>query len=191
MRHRFKEYNDLFSYNEAFLGRARGLSQISNLTGLQYALTGPNARASGLRFDVRKGFPYAAYEKIDFDVLVGGPGEGDAHGRYMMRIREIVQSMDIIRQCAEAIPKGEYLGMRADQKISVPQGKGVSRVEGPRGMIVSSVFSNEGERPTRVHFRSPSRSALSAVPKVLRGVLLEDIPLVLASLDLSIAELDR
>jgi NADH-quinone oxidoreductase subunit D len=191
MRHRFKEYNDLFSYNQAFLGRAKGLGAVT-LDGVKWAsLSGPNARASGHPFDVRKWAPYAAYGNLDFDPVFGMEGEGDAHGRYMMRIREIVQSMDLIRQCSESMPKGDVLGKKADAPIRVPEGESTSRVEGPRGLVSCFVRSGGADRPARVHFRSASRAALDLLPVVLRGCLMEDVPLLLASFDISVAELDR
>jgi len=191
MKHRFKEYNDLFSYNQAFLGRSRGLGLITPAAVTEWSITGPNARASGQAFDIRKWAPYAAYGKLDFDPIFGAEGEGDAHGRYMMRIREIVQSMDLIRQCSESMPQGEVVGMTADSKVRVPQGESFSRVEGPRGLVSCYVSSNGGDRPSRVHFRSASRSALAMISTVLRGCLIEDVPLLVSSFDICVAEVDR
>lgn len=191
MRHRFKEYNDLFSYNQAFLGRARATANITPEAAKRVGLTGPNARASGIAMDTRRWAPHAAYSKLDFDVVMGEEREGDCHGRYMIRIREIVQSMDIIRQCSEIMPTGSALGLKADEKFKIPIGEGFSRVESSRGLLTCHVLSAGGERPSRVHFRVPSRAPLDLLPEIIPGCQLEDIPLVLASLDLNLAEIDR
>jgi NADH-quinone oxidoreductase subunit D len=191
MKHRFKEYNDLFSYNQAFLARARGLGLLSAKKAADWAITGPNARASGHEFDVRKWAPYAAYEQLDFAPVFGAEGEGDTHGRYMLRIREIVQAMDLIRQCAESMPKGTVTGLTADTVVRAPKGEACGRVEGPRGLVSCYVHSTGNDRPIRVHFRSATRSALAFLPQVLKGCLVEDVPALVASFDICIAEIDR
>jgi NADH-quinone oxidoreductase subunit D len=191
MRHRFKEYNDLFSFNQAFLGRSRGIGRISARAASASGLTGPNARASGLDFDIRKWSPYAAYGSVDFDVMLGADGDGDSHGRYMIRIREIVQSMEIVQQCSEILPTGKSSGLRADDSPHIPSGEAWSRIESARGLLACHVISDGGERPIRVHFRSASRAGLDLLPQLLQGARSEDLPVLLASLDLNLAEIDR
>jgi NADH-quinone oxidoreductase subunit D len=191
MKHRFKEYNDIFSYNHGFLARAEGTARVDLEMVRSFGISGPNARASGLADDVRKWSPYVAYSSMDFDIPVGDELTGDVHARYMIRIREIVQSMEIVKQCAQALPTGSSEGIRADKKVFVPKGEAWARVESARGMLACHVISDGGERPRRVRFRPASRSSLDVVPHILPGAYIEDLPIILASMDLSLAEIDR
>jgi len=191
MKHRFKEYNDIFSYNHGFLSRATGTATLSLEAARDYGLTGPTARASGFGIDVRKWSPYAAYGAMDFDIPMAEAGAGDVHARYMIRIREIVQSMEIVKQCADGLPSGSSEGMRAVKRAFVPKGEAWSRVESGRGMLSCHVISDGGERPKRVRFRPAGRAALDVLPLVLAGSYIEDLPIILASMDLSLAEIDR
>ena len=150
MKHRFKEYNDIFSYNHGFLARAEGTARVDLEMVRSFGISGPNARASGLADDVRKWSPYVAYSSMDFDIPVGDELTGDVHARYMIRIREIVQSMEIVKQCAQALPTGSSEGIRADKKVFVPKGEAWARVESARGMLACHVISDGGERPRRV-----------------------------------------
>src|SRR6185437_11804012 len=109
IRHKLKEYNDLFTFNHAFLSRCRGVGVLSNELVRLAGLSGPNARASGVGFDVRKNHPYLGYDQLDFDLVLGREDEGtigDAHGRFMVRLREIAQSIEILKQECESIPTG-------------------------------------------------------------------------------------
>ena len=195
IRVRLKEYNDLLSFNHAFLRRTRGIGVIPPEMACFFGLTGPNLRASGECFDVRKANPYSRYESLDFDVPVArdenGETVGDAHSRYLLRLREINQSLEILRQAAEQLPPGPLEMIRVGKEFRLPAGEGYARIESSRGLLACHAVSDGTDRPVRVAFRPPSSAALQAVPYVLKGHRLEDLPVILASLDLSIAEVDR
>jgi NADH-quinone oxidoreductase subunit D len=203
---RLKEYNDLLTYNETFLRRTRGLAPLPAAWIKRYGVTGPNARASGVAFDVRKALPYSGYERAQFGVPVlssnrnadseggaaqqAGPG-GDAHSRFVIRLQEIPQSVAILRQLLESLPGGEFEGARADREVQIPRGEAYARVESSRGLLACYVASDGGPTPLRVQFRVPSAGHLRIVEPMLHGVQLQDVPVAIASLGISIAEADR
>lgn len=191
---RIKEYNDLFSFNYAFLKRSTYNGVINPDQILTFGLTGPNARASGIAFDVRKAHPYCGYDQLDFQVCLG-QGEfgtlGDCHDRLLCRLREVTQSIDLIRQSAENLPEGPFLNQDMRMDFVIPKGESYVRVESGRGLLGCYVVSEGGWSPSRVHFRCPSVENLQIAPELLIGARLGDLPLILASLDLSMAEVDR
>lgn len=195
---RIKEYNDLFSFNKAFLKRTAKVGVLSYDLAKKFGVTGPIARASGVEEDVRKSAPYSGYDKVDFSVPIGQGEFGDpgsAHDRYLLRLREITKSIDITKQVVEAIPSGEFFHPNFDPRnpklFKIPAGESYQRIESPRGLLGCHIISDGGDRPVRVQFRSPSKIALTILPDLLKGVWVEDLPVILASLDLSIAEADR
>ncbi len=195
IRVRLKEYNDLFTFNQGFLNRSSGLGVITPEQIQRYGVTGPNARASGVYRECRKTHPYLGYEQLDFEVPLGrGEGGllGDIHDRFLVRLREIGQSMEILKQVAEKVPSGDYLNPRVDRSHPViPSGEAYVRVESPRGLLGCHVVSDGGRVPSRIQFRPPSLAPLAALSEWVPGHRLEDLPVILASLDLGIAEADR
>lgn len=194
IRFRMKEYNDLFTYNHGFLKRTTYVGTLSQELVLNCGITGPNARASGISFDVRKVLPYLRYDQLEFEVPVGsgeGGNRGDAHDRFILRLREMSQSLEILRQICDTVPQGEFINRKLDKDAIVPAGEAYSRIESPRGLLGCHVVSDGSSRPSRVHFRVPSLSNLMAISHLLVGIRIEDLPVVLASLDLGIAEADR
>jgi NADH-quinone oxidoreductase subunit D len=191
---RFKEYNDLFSFSQALIGRTASVGVLDPELGRSAGVTGPNIRASGIYMDVRKQIPYCGYQQIDFDVSLGR-GEvgqlGDTHDRLIVRIREIAASIRILRQVCESMPGGPYRGGALDPDFSLPAGEGYARVESARGMLNCHVVSEGGKAPARVSFRTPTQAALVVLPKLVEGTRLEDLPIILESLDLSMAEADK
>lgn len=194
IRIRTKEYNDLFTFNFGFLKRTEGVAPLSKDLVLKCGITGPNARAAGFYYDVRKEFPYCDYDQVDFDVTLG-QGErgsrGDVHGRFLIRLREMSQSMEILKQLLDVVPAGNYRNPEWMKERAIPSGEAYSRIESSRGLLGCHVVSDGGARPNRVQFRTPTVANLLAIPHVVRGVRVEDLPVVLASLDLGIAEADR
>jgi len=157
-------------------------------------LSGPNARASGVLFDVRKNHPYLGYENLDFEIALGREDEGtlgDAHGRFMVRLREIAQSIEILKQTCDAIPSGEFSSIGVDREFKLPSGEAYARIESSRGLLGCHIASDGGLRPARVQFSAPSVAALQAVEALLPGARTEDLAPILASLDISVAEADR
>jgi len=159
-------------------------------------VTGPNARAAGATFDVRKAYPYSGYEDLDFEIPNGNQRSsesipGDAHSRFILRLREISQSVEILKEAVDSIVPGEFLKHRVEAGFTLPQGEAYVRVESARGMLGCHVVSSGGQRPARVQFRVPSLASLSTLRHLLVGARVEDLPVILASLDLGIAEVDR
>lgn len=193
IRVRLKEYNDILSYNLAFIRRTEGIGWVSPEAARRVGLTGPNARASGLPFDARRDCCYGLYDIVDFEVM-GARMEftGDCHGRFLLRMREVAQSVEILKQLVEVVPPGEYNSRREGPRaLIVPAGEVYSRVESARGLLGCHAASDGTEKPARVQFRVPSTAAVALIPEILAGSRIEDVPVILASLDLSISEADR
>lgn len=195
LRHRIREYNDIFTFNRAFTERAIGVGVLPQAVVQELAITGPNARGSGVVQDVRKQAPYCDYEKIDFDVPTGG-AEAAAHGgdvldRFLVRLREFEQSMRILKQVCESMPSGPFRESGVGSGYQPPKGESFVRVESPRGLLACHMVSDGERSPSRVQLRTPSLFTLSAIPRLLSGARVEDLGLILASLDMSVAEADR
>ena len=191
IRLRLKEYNDLLTYNHAFMRRTSGIAVLTAAQVGRLGMSGPNARASGVGFDVRRGHAYCGYDALDFEVPVISGEPGDAHGRFLLRLREVDQSVEILRQVVDALPTGPYDSIKVTHEFKAPAGEGYSRIESSRGLMGCHVVSDGGLKPTRVHFRTPSIAGILAIPELLPGARLGDLPVVLASLDIVMAEVDR
>jgi NADH-quinone oxidoreductase subunit D len=153
-----EEYNDLISFNKIYVERLVNVAVISREDAIDYNLTGPNLRGSGVKFDVRKDLPYSIYPELEFDVPVG-TGErgtlGDCFDRYMVRIREIQQSCRMLRQCLDGIPEGPVLG-KVPRKFKPPAGDAYVRLEAARGDMGWYCVSDGTDYPHRV--RGPHRA---------------------------------
>lgn len=190
LRERLREYNDILSFNEIFSSRTRDLGVLSAADVSALGITGPNARAAGVAVDVRRQAPYCGYALVD-DVASGSNQAlmGSAHDRFLQRLREIHESIAIVR---ESLGRAAEAGADVLPPVpAIPAGECYVRVEGPRGVIGCYVVSDGGEFPARVQFVTPSLRAMAAVPRLLRGTRLEDLRLLLASLDISVSEADR
>ncbi len=195
LRYRLKEYNDLFSYNTSFLLRTRGVGQISAAAVQEFGLTGPNAWASGVFADSRIESPYCGYDLVEHQgvtpVVTDPAKQGDCHARYIVRLQEILASLEILQTVCHHLPVGEFARGKIDKDFAPASGEAYARVESPRGLLGCHVISTGGRSPARTQFRVPSMSVYHALPHVLKGISMEDFPVFLASLDLSVAELDR
>jgi NADH-quinone oxidoreductase subunit D len=194
LRIRLKEYNDLFTFNHVFLNRAQGVGVLHLETVEEFSVTGPNARASGLSLDIRKAQPYLSYDRLDFEVPIGRFGEGvpgDVHSRFMIRLREIAQSIEILKQASENMPLGDFCSIRVDREFRLPRGEAYARVESSRGLLGCHLVSNGESKPSRVQFRTPSVASLAVIPTLLEGARLEDLATILVSMDISLSEVDR
>jgi len=194
IRVRMKEYNDILTFNFSFVKRATGLAPLTQTLARCYGITGPNARAAAIPYDIRKEEKILGYPGLDFEVPLGH-GQlgllGDVHDRFLVRLREISQSVEILKQQVESLKSGEFFNSDSRLSDSIPAGEAYSRIESPRGLLGCHLISDGGSRPVRVQFRPPTLANLMAVPELFYGIRLEDFPAVLASLDLGIAEADR
>lgn len=189
---RLKDYNELLSYNQIFITRTRGLGVIPAAMAVDYGLTGPNLRASGVDYDVRKAMPYSGYDKFEFKTCLGSDKVGvlgDCWNRYWVRIEEMIESCKIVRQAMEGLPAGK---VAADlRKIKPAKGEAYTCIENPRGELGFYIISDGSETPTRVKVRAPSFVNLAIMPEVGKGVLIADLIAILGSIDIVLGEIDR
>lgn len=190
LRIRTQEYNDILSYNHGFMRRTVGLGIVTPERAKAFGLTGPNARASGIGYDVRRDAPYEHYSRLDFQVPVATT-TGDVHERFILRLREINASLEILKQLVDSVPPGDFSILKPERSFRVPSGEAYVRVESPRGVLGCHLVSDGRDKPYRVNFNVPSTAALELLPEVLRGASIADIPVILASFDLSMPEVDR
>ena len=207
------EVETLLTHNNLWVGRNRDIGIISGADAVNYGLTGPNLRASGVSYDVRRDRPYYDYETYDFDVVVGE--HGDCYDRYLVRMEEIRQSLRILDQALERLPGGPMnvddprlilpgkTDAMADMEsmihhfkivmegVKAPVGESWYSVESSKGELGMYVVSDGGSKPVRWRVRGPSFINISALPKMVEGHLLSDVITVNASIDIVLGEIDR
>ena len=171
-----------------FQNRMKGVGVISAEDAVSYGCTGPVARGSGVSSDIRKLYPYEIYDKLEFDeVLETG---GDSFARYMVRIREMQQSIRIVEQLIDNIPEGDFM-TKTKAVLKLPKGEFYSRVETARGELGVYIVSEGATTPYRIKFRSPGFSNLSILDKMVRGGKIGDLIAAMGTLDLVIPDIDR
>ena len=188
MRPKLKEYHEIFTGNVIARGRLIGTGVLSREDAISFGATGGTGRASGWACDVRKRHPYAMYGKVDFEEIV--LGNGDCFDRYMVRMKEIEQSMNIIGQLIDNIPEGEYQ-MKVKPLIKLPAGSWYSAVEGSRGEFGVFIESRGDKYPYRVKFRSTGLPLVSCVDTIARNVKIADLIAIGGTLDYVIPDIDR
>jgi NADH-quinone oxidoreductase subunit D/NADH-quinone oxidoreductase subunit C/D len=182
------EYDQLLSGNVIFHERSKGIGKLSLEDAISYGVTGPSGRASGFSCDVRKHEPYSAYDRITFkEILHTG---GDTYYRYITRIDEMWESMNIIEQLIDNIPDGQY-AVKMKPVIKLPEGEYYQRVETARGELGVFIISDGNKNPYRVKFRSPNFVNLSVLDHISRGFKIADLVAIGGSLDLVIPDIDR
>jgi NADH-quinone oxidoreductase subunit D len=182
------EYDELVTFNTIFINRTKGVGFISAEDAISYGMSGPSARASGVSCDIRKIYPYGMYDKVQFDEVL--LQEGDTYARYMVRMKEIRQSLSIIEQLIDNIPEGDFQA-KTKAVLKLPKGEYYSRVETARGEFGVYMVSEGGMTPYRIKFRSPGFSNLSALDHMTRGSKIGDLVATMGSLDLVIPDIDR
>jgi NADH-quinone oxidoreductase subunit D len=190
---RLKDYNELLTYNQIFITRTKGLAVLPAELAVAWGISGPNLRASGVPWDIRKSEPYSGYEKFQFEMAVGKEGIGllgDCWNRYWVRIEEMVESCRIIRQALDGLPAGKHKG-DVKRGFKVPKGEAYTAIENPRGELGFYLVSDGTDTPTRVKVRAPSFCNLSILPEMSRGVLIADLVAILGSIDIVLGEIDR
>jgi NADH-quinone oxidoreductase subunit D len=188
-----EEFNDLVTANTLFQGRCANVATISAEQAISYNLVGPNLRASGVRYDVRRDEPYSVYPELEFDIPVGTGAVGsvgDSFDRYLVRIAEIKESMKILRQCFRQIPDGPVV-TKVARKLKPPKGEAQIRVESARGDMSWYAVSDGSEFPYRCKVRTGSFAAMSIIEELSEGLMIADLVTVIASLDIVAPEVDR
>ncbi len=182
------DLEDLVSGNEIFMARTKDVGVIPADKAKAYGVSGPNLRASGVGFDLRKHENYLPYHKYEFDIPVGE--NGDCWDRYQVRLEEIRQAARIINQAIDDIPPGP-LQAKVPRVIKVPRGETYVRAENPKGEMGYYVVSDGGRIPYRLKIRSASFLNLSILAWALKGLLVPDLIALLGSLDFVLGDVDR
>ena len=215
-----EESEQLLTRNRIFVDRTRDIGHISRQDAIDYGLTGPNLRGSGVEFDLRKAHPYLVYDQLEFEIPIGSMG--DCYDRYMVRMEEMRQSVRILKQCLDKIPGGA--DNAAKEPVSIPDGKitlptkrkvltsmeelihqfilvteGPNApagdvyfgAENPKGELGFYIHSKGGGTPHRLKIRAPSFCNLSILSHVLPGHMMSDTVAIFGSIDFVMGECDR
>jgi NADH-quinone oxidoreductase subunit D/NADH-quinone oxidoreductase subunit C/D len=185
---KIEEYDELVTGNVIFQNRMQGVGYISKEDAISYGCTGPVARGSGVHSDIRKIYPYEVYNQVQFDEVL--ETAGDSFARYLVRIREMQESIKIIEQLIDNIPEGDFQA-KTKAVLKLPKGEFYSRVETARGELGVYIVSEGGTTPYRIKFRSPGFSNLSALDHMVRGSKIGDLMATMGTLDLVIPDIDR
>jgi len=210
---RVDEYEALLTRNPLMLDRTYGIGKLTGEECLNFGVTGPMLRASGVKWDLRKDRPYSGYEQYDFDVPTRT--EGDVYARYLVRLEEMRQSLKIVQQALDKLPMGPVrsnnhkyvppprseIGVSMEALIhhfklwtegfEAPKGAIYSAVESPRGELGVYIESDGGPKPYRIHWRTPSFDNLQSLPLMSKGVLVADLVAIIGSVDIVLGDVDR
>jgi NADH-quinone oxidoreductase subunit D len=185
---RVDEYEYILTNNPIFLGRTKEVGILEKKIAIDYSVTGPNLRAAGLRWDLRKEEPYSIYNRFEFDVPAGT--SSDVWDRYIVRIQEMRQANRIVEQALESIPEGE-IKTKTPTVFRPPKGEVYARIESTRGEMGFYIVSDGSTIPYRVKLRTASFSNLAVLPIMSRGWKIADIVAIFASLDVIMPDVDR
>ncbi len=192
-RPNLKELNDLLTFNQIFIDRTANVGILPAETAINYGITGPNLRASGVNWDLRINDPYSIYDRFDFEIPVG-KGEngtvGDCWNRYYMRILEMEESLKIVEQAINQIPDGD-VSSAIPKRVKPPAGQIYSRVENPRGELGYFIVSDGSVNPTRIKVRAPSFVNMVVFGELCKGHMVADVVAILGSIDIVLGEIDR
>jgi NADH-quinone oxidoreductase subunit D len=183
---RLVEYDRIFFSNPLVIARAKGIGVLKREEAIRLGVTGPVLRGSGVKYDVRKVEPYGAYADLEFDIPTFE--EGDSYARFMVRFEEMKQSIRIIRQALEKLPKGP---IARKAPLAIPEGEAIGRVESSRGELTYLVMGDNSDKPSRVKIMNGSFRNLIAMPYLLRNVHIADLPIIYGGLDYWPVEADR
>jgi NADH-quinone oxidoreductase subunit D len=178
----------LLNENEIFVRRARDLGVMDRELALRMCVTGPNLRATGVPFDVRRAHPYSVYPELEFDIPTRS--EGDSLARYLLRVDEIRQSLRIIDQCIHQMPDGPVMA-KLPRLLRPRPGRAYAAVEGPRGQYATYAISDGTDQPFRMRIHDPSFVHLQSVGVLMPGNLIADTMAVMASLDPIMGGVDK
>lgn len=211
---RLEEYETLIDRNRIWLRRTKGIGVISAEDAINWGMSGPALRGSGVPYDVRKAMPYAAYDKVKWEVPTGR--NGDIYDRYRVRMEEFRQSNSIIRQCVEKLPEGPIMAdapkftLPAKDKVlsdmehlihhfvlitkgpqTAPEGEVYSATEVPKGELGFYFISDGSGKPYRMRIRAPSFVHIATLPTLCEGELIADVIANIGSIDIVLGECDR
>lgn len=187
-KRKIHEYDELVTGNIIFQNRMKGVGVLTAEDVISYGCTGPVARGSGVSSDIRKLYPYEIYDKLEFDEVL--ETAGDSFARYMIRLREMNQSIRIVEQLIDNIPEGDFQA-KTKAVLKLPKGEFYQRVETARGELGVYIVSEGGTTPYRIKFRSPGFSNLSILNHMVKGAKIGDLIAAMGTLDLVIPDIDR
>jgi len=182
------EYDAILTGNVIFRERTIGIGRLTLEEAISYGITGPSGRASGFSCDIRKQEPYSAYDRVKFNEVLYK--EGDTYHRYLARIEEMRESMNIIDQLIDNIPEGPYF-VKMKPVIKLPEGEYFQRVETARGELDVFIKSDGNKNPYRVKFRSPNFVNLGVLNHISKDFKIADLIAIAGSLDFVIPDIDR
>ena len=189
-----KEIYDLLILNKIFIERTANVGILPSDVAVNFGLSGPVLRASGIPFDLRKDEPYSIYDRFDFEVITGH-GEkgtlGDCWDRNIVRYHEMEQSLRIIEQALKQMPAEGDVREKLPKKIRPPKGEIYAKAENPKGELGFYIVSNGTDKPERVKSRGPSFVNLAILPEISRGYMFADLIMILGSIDIVLGEVDR
>ncbi|HTX92077.1 MAG TPA: NADH dehydrogenase (quinone) subunit D [Anaerolineales bacterium] len=210
---RIDQYEALLTRNPLMLDRTYGIGKLTGEECLNFGVTGPMLRASGVKWDLRKDRPYSGYEQYDFEVPTRT--EGDVYARYLVRLEEMRQALRIVEQALDKLPMGPVrsnnykfvppprseIGVSMEALIhhfklwtegfNAPKGSIYTAIESPRGELGVYLESDGGPKPYRVHWRTPSFDNLQSLPAMSKGVLVADLVAIIGSVDIVLGDVDR
>lgn len=188
MRKNIQEYHDIFTGNVIFQNRAKGVGVLTKEQCISFGCTGGTGRAAGWHNDVRKLHPYAAYDRVQFNEVTRT--EGDSFARYMIRLDEILESLNIIEQLIDNIPEGNFQE-KMKPIIKVPAGTYYSAVEGSRGEFGVLLESKGDKSPYRLHYRSTGLPLVAVMDTACRGNMIADLITIGGTVDYVVPDIDR
>jgi len=184
------EYEELLTNSRIWKQRTIGVGVVTAEDAIEWGLTGPPLRGSGVEWDIRKVFPYDSYYLID--VMTPTGTNGDTYDRYLVRIEEMRQSVRILRQCLDRLPDGPHVAKVPKVLRTKSEGMVYGSVEAPKGELGYFIVSTEkGTKPYRCHVRPPSFINLQMLPEMVKGHLVADLVAVIGTLDIVLGEIDR
>ena len=191
---KLEEYQSLLLSNRVFSGRLRDVGMVTVAQAWSAGVTGPTLRSAGDDLDLRKTKPYigyGAYKDTIGKSTSAMDRNGDSYSRFLMRLMEIKDSIEIIREALEMVPAGPFRDAIPNKDFRPPSGEAYAEVEGPRGIFGIYVASSGGTSPERLKIVAPSMQAATLLPRLLKGAQLSDVATIVSSLDIMVSEVDR
>jgi NADH-quinone oxidoreductase subunit D len=185
---RIAEYEQILSDNRIWLDRTVDVGPLSARDAIALGVSGPVLRGSGVRWDIRKAYPYECYPEFDFIIPTGK--NGDTYDRYLVRMEEMRQSRRIVQQALDRLPEGE-IRAKVPKVLKPPVGSVYHSIEAPKGELGYYVVSDGSQNPYRVHIRPPSLINLQALKPMVKGHLVADVVAIIGTLDIVLGEIDR
>jgi len=189
VRRGIDDIDGLMTDNEVIMARCRGLSPLTPEDAINWGVTGPMLRATGLKHDLRRAEPYSIYDRFEFEIPTGS--QGDVYDRYLVRLEEMRQSVHIVEQALEQMPDGPVIAEGLKRTLRLPEGEVYMRNETPRGEYGIYLVSKGSGKPYRLKIRSPAFCSLSALKAMCVGTYVADTIINLGSFDIVLCEVDR